>query len=727
MIRFAFASARTRPASILVIALLGLLSAAILTVSGTVLATAIALPAPPQQFDAPVVVAGPAGFPLPDQEHQTVAYPEGSLVPASTERAVTGMDAVADVTHYREPRTHRLVALGVSPRAGTSTRELAAQLDADLDSSRVLTGDQRGRAENPDIPAQRVPLVVAGAASGGVLVLVVVIVVWAALHLITDARRTELRLWRLIGATPRQLRGLLRAEATIVATAGALAGAVTGPFLADWLLRTLTRSGALPSLLRPTGEWVAAAVAWLVTVLAVWLTSSLLSGPAVRRATAAPQPTSSHVIAPVRRPLALVVAGGAIMLLAAAPFFGGEDGASSLAGPATLVAVVAVAIAAPHLIHNSLPLLDRRGPAQGVRGLARRDMTTRPARLGSLLSLLTLGVTLALTNGYTATTMSAAAHPDTVTANAVVRADGADPGDTLRAVAGAVGNHASTSRVVTSSGWIERPYDHKGSDPLPVLGIDNAADLTSHDATRGALSDVTGKRIAITADDATNQDLDVGDRITYRFGDGAGRQLTVAAVLSSHGTQQRIVPSRLLARHVRTPESTVAVRAPSVPDTQLRSALHNAVAGVGTTAEVTNDPELALRDDSDDVGGMIYLSVATMALLFTAVITFYSITALMLSRREEFTTWWLVGATRSQLVRLGLTEVLHVACMALGIGTVIAAASVLAVGAALGHWPAGSPILLVIVTVATIGVTVIAAVTLTLRATKPAKHTHGRE
>lgn len=106
-----------------------------------------------------------------------------------------------------------------------------------------------------------------------------------------------------------------------------------------------------------------------------------------------------------------------------------------------------------------------------------------------------------------------------------------------------------------------------------------------------------------------------------------------------------------------------------------------------------------------------------MALLFTGIIAFYSVTALTVSRRDEFATWRLVGATRKQLVHLVLAQVLHTTLVALALGTVIAFASVLAIGAGLGQWPSGSPFLLIIVVVTTVGLACLAAVTSALRAT----------
>ena len=231
MIGVALRSLRARPAAMLVIMVVGLLAPLLLSAAGTLLATAFAVSAPPERFTAPVVVAGPAGFALPDQEHQTVAYAVGSAVPAGLATRLTrltGTDGVDRVETYRDGG--RAVAIGVWPASNLTTDDLADRLDDALGrDAQVLTGDERGLAEDPAIRSARLPLVVLGAVTSGVMIAIVALVASSALSLTIGERRREIRLLRLVGATPRQIRRMLVVETVVVATIAATAGAVAGP------------------------------------------------------------------------------------------------------------------------------------------------------------------------------------------------------------------------------------------------------------------------------------------------------------------------------------------------------------------------------------------------------------------------------------------------------------------------------------------------------------------
>lgn len=738
MISIALASLRRRPVSMLVLTVLGLIAALMLTFSGTVLATAVVLAAPPDRFSAPVVVAGPAGFSLPDQEHQRVPYPEGSVVPADVHADVRAelRDAArasgggAEVEEYREPGTGRLTGLGVAVQGGLGTDVVAERLQEALgDRAQVLVGDHRGRAEEPRVTVARVPLIVAGAVSGGLLFLVIGLVVWSSLSLVIGARRAELRLLRLVGATPRQARRLVVLEATAAAAVGAAMGALAGPWFATALLDRLGRAGVLPSLLETAGQQFAAGVAFVMTVVVVWVTAGIVAGPNVRRVDDVdPEPAADlSPLPPVRRSLATVVGAGAGAMLVATPFLGPEAG-SSIGGPAMLVAVVAVAILGPGLVRRSLAIWDQRRSATGIRGLVVLDLDARAARVAPLLALLALGVTLALGNAYAATTTAAAEAPDLFDASAAVTAeDGAriTPYDLERVVAAAAGRTATVSPVRVSTGWIEEPYDRTGSDPLPLLGLDHADVLAEPEAVAGSLSDLSGATIAITAGDAERLDLGVGDALVYRFGDGAREELMVAAVLEGgRGTQARIVPQRLLANHVRAAAPVVVVSDVATDEYgQFAARLADHLASFGTAVEVTRDPNEVVTATAASLGGLIYLAVAALSLLFTGIVAFHNIAALTLSRRDELATWRLVGATRGQRYALLLTPVIHVTAVSLVLGAAIALCAVAAIGAGLGTLPTGPPAILFAVVLATMAVTTSAAAIAGVRATAAAHDT----
>ena len=296
MIQLALRSLRARPAAMIVVLVVGLVGPVLLTAAGCLLTTAIVLPAPPDEFDAPVVVAGPAGFPLPDQQHQVVAYTEGSVVPSGLAAAVRADDDVLRVEDYRSPDTNRIVALGVWPRQGVDDQQLAERLEGSLEGdTQVLTGDERGLAEDPSIRASRIPLVVVGAVTSGVMLAILALVASSALALTIGERRHEVRLLRLAGATARQVRRMIIIETFVVAVLTATVGAALGWALSGHLIEGLGSAGLLPSLLEPAGLWLTAAIAWASTILVICASASLIAGPAVRRAAddAGSTPTSA--------------------------------------------------------------------------------------------------------------------------------------------------------------------------------------------------------------------------------------------------------------------------------------------------------------------------------------------------------------------------------------------------------------------------------------------------
>jgi putative ABC transport system permease protein len=143
MIRLALASLRFRAAAAVATFLAVLIGATIAIACGGLFESALRLNSLPQRLDgAPVVIAGPAGFQLPDEGSETVAYPERPGLPAGLAgevATVPGVDrALPDVsfpaTLAEDPRPsdagaflsgHDWTAAGLTPytlSAGTEPR-----------------------------------------------------------------------------------------------------------------------------------------------------------------------------------------------------------------------------------------------------------------------------------------------------------------------------------------------------------------------------------------------------------------------------------------------------------------------------------------------------------------------------------------------------------------------------------------------------------------------------
>ena len=710
MTGIALRSLRARPAAMVVVLLVGCLAPLLLTAAGTLLATAVSLSAPPDRFTAPVVVAGPAGFALPDQEHQSVAYPEGSTVPPGLAAKVSGTDGVDHSATYEDGG--RAVAIGVWPATGTGTDVLADRLDGSLGAdAQVLTGDDRGLAEEPAIRASRLPLVVLGAVTSGVMLAIVALVASSALSLTIAERRREIRLLRLVGATPRQLRRMIVVETAVVATVAATLGAVVAPAVSSRVVARLTTAGLLPPLLEPAGQRLVALVAGAATIVALTLSATVMAGPAVRRATADDEPVvDTGPVSPLRRSLALVVGGTAAAMVLATPFLGAEGG-SSVGGPAVLVAAVAVGLAAPVLVQFGVPVLRRCLGRIGLGPLGGDTIARHATRLGSVLTLLTVGVALASGNIGAAFAAARAETPSVLEATGFVSAvpDGAAGDARVEAAAGAnAGDGAVVSRTAGSAGWIETPYDGKGSDPVALTGVDHADRFVDARVTAGSLTELTGDTIAITAHDADDLHLGVGDRLTYRFGDGTSAPLRVAAILDlGRGDRTRVVPYQLLDRHLRDPATTMVVRTSrSIDD------LKEVLGGFDVTAKAP-----APTGVLDSLGSLIYLAVGLAALVFATVVVVNSLAAFTLSRRAELWSWRLVGATRRQLRSALLVEAGYVGLLSVVVGAVIGLVDALSIAIGLGSIPS-LPWVLGVVLVAPVALVLITSLIAGTRATR---------
>ncbi len=662
----------------------GLFAPILLCVTGGLLSTAIVLSAPPHEFAAPVVVAGSEGFKLPGQGGQTVPYVEGGAVSDALAGEVRAFPEVGSVEPYEEPTSGAVVALGVRPRSGTSSAQLADQLRTGVGADiQVLTGDERGFAEDPAIQASRLPLLVVGAVTTGVMIIIVGLVASAALGLTINERRREIRMLRLAGATPRQVRRLLVVETMLIALVSATLGALAAPLVSARCLDALRDAGLLPPLLVPTGQWPTALAAGAITVAALSISASLIAGPAVRRAAEPDQSDlESREFSPLRRSLALAVGGTAAAMLLATPFLGPEGG-SSVGGPAILVAVAAVGLGAPVLIWSALPLMRLWGAKFGFRQLATDEVAARTRRFGAIVTMVALGVALAVGNISAAFTSAAAEHPQLLRASAFVDIDDAGDADVQRAAAAAAGREGSVSATTSSSGWIEAPYDGTGTDPLPLTGVNHAADFVVPKVSSGSLDDLRGDTIAVTKSDAEHLNIDVGDTVTYRFGDGASERLRVVAVLDADRSMRaRVVPFDTLAAHVRPPASTLVIRTDVSP-----SHLTDALGGLGAHVR-TSAPTVSSGDVAGSLGSLIYLAVGIAALAFATLVAMNSLIALTMARRAELWAWRLVGASRRQIVAALFGESTFVVMLGTAAGCAIGAAAATAIALGLGRAPA---------------------------------------
>lgn len=768
MIKLALASLRHRVAASLATFVAVLLGSAILIACGGLFETAIRLQAPPQRLaGVPVVVTGPAGFALPDEESETVAYAERSGVDAGLAAEIAAIpgvrQAIPDVsfpavvpggTHVLSGHSWESAALtpytliaGAEPRPGQvvvndgsgaqpgdkidivvagksepftvsgvargpveavffaqqDTRrfwsrpgtvdligvfpgtvpvdDLARQLPPGLS---ILTGDDRGAAEFTGVDASFLPLILLAAIFGGMMLVVMALVVAATIGLSVRQRQRELALLRATGATPKQVRQMVVAETMTVSILAAVGGIGLGGLMGDWIYSLSASRGVVPAAVEfrqglipfAGGTVVALAIAWLAARLAARVAGRARPVQALTEA-AVPDVT----LGPARLLLAKVC-GAATIALAVSTMFLDPETASAVGGPALLTGVIAVGLLGPWLVVKATGLVRR--PQDD---LAVINTRSRAVQFAAVLTPITLAAAIALGNIYTQTTKEEAAisgYLSQIEADAVVGSANGGIAPDLTAEIRKVPGVSSVTELVSSRGWIEQPYDSRGSDPWSLMGVNGDALVVP--VTAGSMNDLAGDAVALPEDQAEDLGLGVGSRIKMRLGDGARVDVKVVALLDSPAYYGSLVlPAGLLARHTTTGlPAELLVRG---SDDVAEAVGQRLQAWPGTTIGTTPGVQAGL-----DVEGWINYLLAALAIAYAAIAAVNTLVVSVLARRREFAVQRLAGATRRQVTRMLLVESGIVAVASLVLGTVIAGVSVVSTTFAVGSVVPSGPV-----------------------------------
>lgn len=765
MIKLALASLRRRAAAALATFIAVMLGAGILIACGGLFETAIRLDAPPQRLaGTPVVVTGPSGFALPDEESETVAYGERTRVDAALVDKITAIPgverAVADVsipvsiagdvlsghswdsavlTPYTlsagsDPRTAGQVVLttdsgarpgdkvditvaGVpkpftvsglaagpgravffsatdaqrySPRPGfadligvftADVDALARQLPAGLS---ILTGSDRGAAEFTGIDASFLPLILLSSIFGGMMLVVIALVVAATIGLSVRQRQQEMALLRATGATPRQVHRLVVAETMIVALLAGCGGIGLGAFVGDWIFALSVSRGVVPPALQFHQGIVPFAAGALVALAVSWLAAHLAARSAAR---ARPiQALAEAAIPEVRlspiRLLLAKVSGATTVCLALTTVFFDPETASSVGGPALLTGVITVGLLGPALLVKAAALVRKKD-------LATINVRARAVQFAAVLTPITLAAAIALGNIYGQTTKADAAadgYMSQLEADAVVTSStgGIAPAlvNTVRETPGV----SSVTQLVSSRGWIEQPYDSRGSDPSSLLGIEG--DAFTVPVTAGSMRDLTGNTVALPQDQAEDLGLSVGSQIKMRLGDGAQVDVRVVALLDSPSYYGSLVlPASVLAQHTTAGlPSQLLVRGSGDVAQGVQARLQGSP-GVA----VDGSPATTLQAGLDVEGWINYL-LAALAITYAAIASINTLVVSVLARRREFAVQRLAGATQRQVTRMLVVESSIVAVAGLVLGSVIAGVSVVSMAFAVGSVVPSGPV-----------------------------------
>ena len=763
MNRLALASLRHRLAAFVATFLAVMVGTALLVACGGLFESGLRSAAAPQRLaGADLVVTGPQGFKLPDQESETVPYTERPGVAADRLpeiRSIPGVeDAWADVSfpavlagtepgtvlsghgwesagmtpytltgsapsdgevvltgdHRVGDRVELVVAgapetftvsgtasggpfalffsagdvarftphpetadlIGVRVADGASVDDVAGRMPAGL---AVLTGDDRGAAEFAGVTGSTLPLILLSSIFGGMVMVVMALVVWATISLSVRQRQQELALLRATGATPAQVRSLVITETMAVAGIAVVVGVALGAVVGQWVFDASASRGVIPMALEFRQGPVPFAAGVVLGLLTPWLAARFAAGAAARTRPVqalAEAAIPSAEVHPLRRLLAMIFAAGTVGLAVSTMFLDPET-ASAVGGPAVLTGSIAVTLYGPELVtllvDRSSTVLRRvfrhHGPLVVI------NTRARAVQFAAVLTPITLATAIALGNIYSQTTHDDAlldTAVDQFQADAVVSSSaGGIPPALVEAVRNTDGVIAAAG-VVFSSGWLEEPYDEKGSDPSPFVGID-APEVLATPVTAGSLDGLRGDAVALDEDEADDLGLSVGSAVTLRLGDATRVSVTVVALLED--SPSVVVPTALLAPHTMTGlPAKLLVRGASTVDVR------------DFPGATVGGPDALAAEFEQGLGVQAWINylLAALAMAYAAIASVNTLAVSVLSRRREFAAQRLAGATRREVAAMLSAEAVVIGAAGLALGTVLALCTVLPMAVAVG-------------------------------------------
>ncbi|WP_024876814.1 FtsX-like permease family protein [Saccharomonospora piscinae] len=513
------------------------------------------------------------------------------------------------------------------------------------------------------------------------------------------ARARELALLRMIGATPKQMRRLVRAEALLVGVVGSALGCLLGLLVGAALAQLLVLVGVAPdgfalSLSGPTW-YVALPVSAVTGLLVTWFGA----GAAARRASRA-SPSDAlreadvdeRVMTGRRWIMGLVFLAIGIGGVAILPALAGDVQipiAVFLAEPFVIAAV----LLAPLFLGGLSSWIARDRSATGMLAAATLRTGVRRTTSTSAPIVLAMGVCGSLLG--VSVVMSAASEAslrERYTSDVVVTGNIDGAADAIRAEPGVDGvttiGHARV-RTVEAGGLWDQPVNATVVDPGTVsAGI-------RLDEVSGSLDRLRGPSVLMGENLAWSLGWEQGGEYSIRLPDGSSHRVEVVGLYRDDAlVQSMLVPDDL----VRAGEGTTAVH---VSVESEPSPVRDAVAATlpGSSVELTGD-WLAPLIEEQNAGMRSGVWLLSGFALVYALLAIANTTAMAFrSRRHEFDSLRLVGTTDEQLRGLVRREAGSIGLAGALVGSVIAFGTTVAVWFALRTSVAETPFALPVVEV----------------------------
>ncbi|MFG1608843.1 FtsX-like permease family protein [Actinoplanes sp. NPDC049265] len=589
-----------------------------------------------------------------------VRLPEAGTVPAALADQVRAVRGVTSATTVPSTRPGQVTAILI--KAGPDADRAALSRLAATAGAATFTGSDRGTAEGTAETAATDLLVQVGASFGGYVVMLVIFVVAGLVGLSVRHRRRDLALLRAIAATPGQVRRMLVAEAALLSGVGAVLGLPLGVLATSWVSGELVHRGFVPASV-PLGPSPLAAVAAAAVIALVAMLAAVV---AARRATAI-RPTEAlgesavepSGPGPVRAVFGVLTLSGAF---SAGGFAAGTGGITAISGAVGMLYlfVTAVALLAPWINRGAARLLE---PVlrlfAGTSGyLAAANLRANARGTATVLTALVLSVGFGGSVWFLQDNMQRATvtqtHDGMLAQQAVVDPARFDQAGRLPGVT-AVTPVRHTSVLV-------KMFD--SAEPVSAQAVDPATAPATIDpgVTEGSLAAVGPDSMAVSAMQASSNSWKIGDRPQIWLADGTPVKLRVAAIYTRGlAFGDVILDTRTLA--------------PGPPDQLLvRSDKPITAPGVVPTTDLTSQ----LATDMETSAWLNKLLVGVMV-GYAALAAANAMVLAALARGRELAALRMAGTTRRQVGRMVNAEQAGLLGMAVVIGGVIAAVTLVAV------------------------------------------------
>ncbi|MGK5642785.1 FtsX-like permease family protein, partial [Streptomyces sp. URMC 126] len=533
----------------------------------------------------------------------------------------------------------------------------------------VRTGDGRVDAD-PDPSGGAAALANAQAMAGTTMVIaasVAVVIVIATFAFAVDQRRRELALLRLVGATPRQVRRTVLAEAAVLGVVASAVGCAVGVCSAGALGAWMTDHEVAPRWFTIGVEPVAPACAFVLGVATALLgaASAALRAARVRPAEAMREAAASRrALTPLRVLLGVGMLAGAVV----AGWVISRQAPETAVNPrkygmVPLLFAGGCALVAPLVLPAVARLVTRPWVRRGAGGLlVRQNLLNARRRAAAAV------VPSAVAVGLAATMLCAQSAGDrarVAQARAETRADrvvlpvGGKRLDrpTMEALHGVPG--VSVVPVTPVRAYVAR-RSGEVLDSLSAQAVAPAAlgDMLRPTAVAGSLAAFGDDSLVIDRKAADGNGLAAGERVVVRLPDGVPHELRIAAVVRTGLAGDTAYVSSALVGRDALPDRALLTYRPgadraAVAD-RLAAALDGHPARAGTVGEWFAAVERGLREKASTAAS-VTLGISVGYALISVANTLVMATA---GRRREFAALGLAGAAPARIVRMAGAEAL---------------------------------------------------------------------